>query len=136
MLHTMHHSELIRCYSLDRAGITILLETRYISNTAPEMDVISTLTYLGTGKMQVMISVCNGTRCSFLIKYVKYDSMANKKRKNIYTYNVCVCVCEREIATESPPPPHYDTSLSSPRSQIAPESLLIEDSQLEMFKLN
>ncbi len=36
-------------------------------------------------------------RCSFLIKYVKYVSMVNKKlRIYIYIYNVCVCVRERE----------------------------------------
>ncbi len=35
MLHTMHDSELIRRYTLDRAGIMFVteLETRYISDT-------------------------------------------------------------------------------------------------------
>ncbi len=35
-------------------------------------------------------------RCSFPIKYIKYDIMVNKiKIKYIYIYNVCVCVWER-----------------------------------------
>ncbi len=97
----MHDSELIRRYTLDRAGImfvTDLIKDMLTSLTlrrnaiAPEMDVITTLTtltYLATGKMQLCSSddlgllqhfqnpcVC---RCSFPIKYVKYDSMVNKK---------------------------------------------------------
>ncbi len=65
---------------------------------APEMDVITTLTtltYLATGD-RAMIWVCYSTfrtvlcRCSFFIKYVKYDSMVNKE------YNVCVCARARE----------------------------------------
>ncbi len=68
MLHTMHDSELIRCYILDRAGIifvTDLIRDTLTSPTprrnviAPEMDVISaltTLTYLATGKMQLCSS--------------------------------------------------------------------------------
>ncbi len=60
MLHTMHDSELIRRYTLDRAGImfvTDLIRDMLTSLTlrrnaiAPEMDVITTLTYLATGKM-------------------------------------------------------------------------------------
>ncbi len=65
MLHTMHDSELIRRYTLDRAGImfvTDLIKDMLTSLTlrrnaiAPEMDVITkltTLTYLATGKMQL-----------------------------------------------------------------------------------
>ncbi len=93
----MHDSELIKRYTLDRAGImfvTDLLKDTLTSPTprrnaiAPEIDVITTLTtltYLATGK-------CNSDdlgllqhfqnllcRCSFPIKYVKYDSMVNKK---------------------------------------------------------
>ncbi len=64
----MHDSELIRCYTLDRAGImfvTDLTRDTLISPTprrnaiAPEMDVITTLTtltYLATGKMQLCSS--------------------------------------------------------------------------------
>ncbi len=63
----MHDSELIRCYTLDRAGIMFVTDlirdilTRRWNAIVPEMDVITTLTYLATGKMQyaaVMIWVC------------------------------------------------------------------------------
>ncbi len=69
MLHTMHDSELVRCYTLDRARIimfvTYLIKDMLTSPTplrnaiAPEMVVISTLTtltYLATGKMQLYSS--------------------------------------------------------------------------------
>ncbi len=68
MLHTMHDSELIRRYTLDRAVImfvTDLIKDMLTSLTlrrnaiAPEMDVITTLTtltYLATGKMQLCSS--------------------------------------------------------------------------------
>ncbi len=65
MLHTMHDSQLIRCFILDCAGImfvTDLIRDTLTSLTprrnaiAPEMDVISTLTYLATGKMQLCSS--------------------------------------------------------------------------------
>ncbi len=65
VLHTMHDSELIRRYTLDRAGImfvTDLIRDMLTSLTlrrnaiAPEMDVITTLTYLATGKMQLCSS--------------------------------------------------------------------------------
>ncbi len=55
---------------------------------APEMDVISTLTtltYLATQKMQLCSIDDLGLlqhflcHCSFPIKYVKYDSIVNKK---------------------------------------------------------
>ncbi len=58
----MHDSELIRRYTLDRAGImfvTDLIKDMLTSlilrrnATVPEMDVITTLTYLETGKMQL-----------------------------------------------------------------------------------
>ncbi len=61
----MHDSELIKCYTLDRAGImfvTDLIRDTLTSPTprrnaiAPEMDVITTLTtftYLATWKMQL-----------------------------------------------------------------------------------
>ncbi len=61
MLHTMHDSELIRRYTLDHAGImfvTDLIRATLTSPTprrnaiVPDMDVITTLTYLATGKMQ------------------------------------------------------------------------------------
>ncbi len=67
MLHTMHDSQLIRYYILNRAGImfvTDLIKDMLTSPTplrnaiVPEMDVITKLTYLATG-----------------IKYFKYDSM-------------------------------------------------------------
>ncbi len=64
MLHTMHDSQLIRRHTLDRARImfvTDFIRDMLTSQTprrnaiAPEMDVISTLittlTYLATGKM-------------------------------------------------------------------------------------
>ncbi len=59
----MHDSELIRCYTLDRAGImfvtdltrdTLTSPTPRRNAIAPEMDVITTLTtltYLATGKL-------------------------------------------------------------------------------------
>ncbi len=62
MLHTMHERELIRCYTLDSEGImfvTDIIKDMLTSLTlrrnaiAPEMDVIITLTYLATGKMQL-----------------------------------------------------------------------------------
>ncbi len=68
MLHTMHDSELIRCYTLDRAGImfvtdltrdTLTSRTPLRNAIVPEMDVITTLTtltYLATGKMQLCSS--------------------------------------------------------------------------------
>ncbi len=60
------------------------------------------IVYLATGKMQLCSSDDLGLlqhllrRCSFPIKYVKYDSMV-KKKKNIYTY---IVVCERERERE------------------------------------
>ncbi len=68
MLHTMHDSELIRCYTLDRAGImfvtdltrdTLTSPTSHRNAITPEMDVITTITtftYLATGKMQLCSS--------------------------------------------------------------------------------
>ncbi len=65
MLHTMHDSKLRRRYILDCAGIifvTDLIRDMLTSLTprrnaiAPEIDVISTLTYLATGKMQLCSS--------------------------------------------------------------------------------
>ncbi len=86
----MYDSELIRNYTLKHAGIMFV--TDLIRDTltslrrnaiAPEMDVITTLTtltYLATGKMQLCSTfktvLC---RCSFHIKYMKYDRMVNKK---------------------------------------------------------
>ncbi len=61
MLHTMHDSELIRRCTLDRAGNMLVIDT-LTSQTqrrnaiATEMDVISTLTYLATVKMQLCSS--------------------------------------------------------------------------------
>ncbi len=64
----MHDSELIRRYTLDRAGImfmtdltrdTLTSPTPRRNAIAPEMDVITTLTtltYLATGKMQLCSS--------------------------------------------------------------------------------
>ncbi len=58
MLHTMHDSELIRRYTLDRAGIMFVTElirdtltslTPCRNAIAPEMDVITTLTTLTFG---------------------------------------------------------------------------------------
>ncbi len=62
MLQTMHDSELLRRYTLDCAGImfvtdlirdTLTPPTPRRNAIAPEMDVITTLTYLATGKMQL-----------------------------------------------------------------------------------
>ncbi len=100
----MHDSELIRHYTLDCAGImfvtdlirdTLTSPTPHRNAIVPEMDVITTLTYLATGKMQLCSSDDLGLLqqllccCSFPIKYVKNDSMVNKKIKNIYTYIMC-----------------------------------------------
>ncbi len=60
----MHDSELIRHYTLDRAGIMFvtnltrdtLTSTPRRNAIAPEMDAITTLTYLATGKMQLCSS--------------------------------------------------------------------------------
>ncbi len=61
----MHDSELIRRYTLDRAGIMFVTELIRDTLTSPtpcrnaiepEMDVITTLTYLATGKMQLCSS--------------------------------------------------------------------------------
>ncbi len=100
MLHTMHDSELIRCYTFDRAGImfvTDLIKDMLTSLTlrrnaiAPEMDLITTLTtltYLGTGQCNYQPAMIGSVtalyrtllcRCSFPIKYVKVDSLVNKK---------------------------------------------------------
>ncbi len=58
----MNDSDLIRHYTLDRAGImsvTNLIRDTLTSPTprrnaiAPEMEIITTLTYLATGKMQL-----------------------------------------------------------------------------------
>ncbi len=60
-----HASELIRRYTLDRAGImfvtdlmkdTLTSPTPHRNAIAPEMDVIIALTYLATGKMQLCSS--------------------------------------------------------------------------------
>ncbi len=90
----MHESELIRCYTFDRAGIMFVTDrirdiltslTLRWNAIAPEMGVIPTLTYLATVKMQLCSSDDLGLlqhllcRCSLPIKYVKYDSMVNKK---------------------------------------------------------
>ncbi len=57
----MHDSELIRHYTLDHAGIMFVTDLIWDTLTSqtprrnviePEMDIISTLTYLATGKMQ------------------------------------------------------------------------------------
>ncbi len=65
MLHTKHDSQLIRRHTLDSAGImfvtdlirdTLTSPTPRRSSIAPEMDVISTLTYFATGKMQLCSS--------------------------------------------------------------------------------
>ncbi len=116
VLHTMHDSELIRRYTLDGAGIMLVTDLIRDTLTSPtpcrnaimsEMEVITTLTYLATGKMQLCssddlglsqqrhkqtISFCYKQRhhtnnystfrtllcrCPFPIKYVKYDSMVN-----------------------------------------------------------
>ncbi len=67
-MHTIHDSELIRRYTLDRAGImfvtdltrdTLTSPTPCRNAIVPEMDVITTLTtltYLATGKMQLCSS--------------------------------------------------------------------------------
>ncbi len=67
-MHTMHDSKLIRCYTLDGAGImfvTDLIRDTLTSLTpcrnaiVPEMDAITTLTtltYLATEKMQLCSS--------------------------------------------------------------------------------
>ncbi len=100
MLHTMHDSELIKTLHIRSCrdhGVTELIRNMLTSQTlrrnaiAPEIDVITTLTYLATGEMQLYSSDDLGLlqhlcRCLFSIKYVKYDSMVNK----IYTYIVCV----------------------------------------------
>ncbi len=64
----MHDSELIRRYTLERAGImfvtdltrdTLTSQTPHRNAIAPEMEVITTLTaltYLATGKMQLCSS--------------------------------------------------------------------------------
>ncbi len=40
-------------------------------------------------------------RCSFPIKYIKYDIMVNKiKIKYIYIFIMCVYVCERDGAVK------------------------------------
>ncbi len=118
----MHYRELTRRYTLDRAAImfvTDLIRDTLTSQTlrrnaiAPEMDVISTLTYLATGKMQlyssddlglsqpsiskvitqtfIALSELYFVTVHFLI-FLKYDSIVN----NIYTYVMCVCLCVRE----------------------------------------
>ncbi len=113
----MHDSELIRRYTLDRTGIMFvsdLIKYMLTSPTprrnaiAPEIDVITTLTYLLICQLEkcnyaaamIWVCTCDSTfrtllwLCSFPIKYVKYDSMVNIKNiEYIYIYNVCVCVC-------------------------------------------
>ncbi len=93
MLHTMHDSELIKTLHIRSCrdhGVTELIRDMLTSQTprrnaiAPEIDVITTLTYLATGEMQLYSSDDLGLsqhllcRCLFPIKYVKYDSMVNK----------------------------------------------------------
>ncbi len=91
-------------------GVTELIRDMLTSQTprrnaiAPEIDVITTLTYLATGEMQLYSSDDLGLlqhlcRHLFPIKYIKYDSMVNK----IYTYIVCVCarVSERESTVKT-----------------------------------
>ncbi len=57
MLHRMHESELIIHYTLDHAGIMIVTD---LIRDMPEMDVISTLTYLEKcNYAAVMIWVCH-----------------------------------------------------------------------------
>ncbi len=66
VLHTVHNSDLIRRHTLDRARIMFVTDlirdtptspTPRRNTIAPEMDVISTLTYLATGKRQLCSSV-------------------------------------------------------------------------------
>ncbi len=75
----MHDSELIRRYTLDRAWImfvTDLIRDTLTSLTprrnaiAPEMEVISTLTYLATGKMQLCSSDDLGLRQPSISKVI------------------------------------------------------------------
>ncbi len=77
----MYDSELRRRYTLDRAGImfvtnrirdTITSLTPHRNAIAPEMDVITTLTY------------------------VTYDSMVNKNKQYMCIYIYTHIVCERE----------------------------------------
>ncbi len=114
VLRTMHDLVLIRRYTLDHAGImfvTDLIRDMPTSQTSrwnaivPEMDVISTLTYLATGKMQLCRSDDLGPSQPSISKVItqtfialselyyvavhflkKYDSMVNKNKKKIYIY--------------------------------------------------
>ncbi len=61
----MHDSELIRRYTLDRAGIMFVTglfkdlltsPTPHWNAMVPEIDIIPTLTYLAIGKMQICSS--------------------------------------------------------------------------------
>ncbi len=61
----MRDSEIMRCYTLDRAAImfvtdlfrdTLTSPTPRRNDIVPEMEVITTLTYLATGKMQLCSS--------------------------------------------------------------------------------
>ncbi len=92
----MYDSELIRHYTLDRAGImfvTDLIKDMLTSPTpcwnaiAPKIYIITKLTYLATGQMQLCSSDDLGLLqhllcpCSFPIKYVMYDSMGERMEK-------------------------------------------------------
>ncbi len=46
----MHNSELIRHYTLDRAGIMFVTDLIVLKFHSARMDVITTLTYLANGK--------------------------------------------------------------------------------------
>ncbi len=100
MLHTMHDSELIRHYTLDRAGIMFVTDLikDMLTSLILAQKCHSTrngrnhyINYINIWQLEkcnyaaAMIWVCYSTfitllcRCSFSIKYVKYDSMVNKK---------------------------------------------------------
>ncbi len=95
----MHDSELLRRYTLDRAGIMFVTDlirdmltfvTLRWNTIVPEMNVINKINMFGSWKNATMRQWWFGSVTALVMsllisyKYLKYESMVNKKNKNMY----------------------------------------------------
>ncbi len=89
VLPTMYDSELMRCYNIKSCRDHVC-DRSYLDNA--NIDTVQKCHSARNGRNHYINIFRNWKNaCSFPIKYVKYDSMVNKKIKNIYTYIMCVC---------------------------------------------
>ncbi len=114
----MHDRVLIRRYTLDHAGImfvTDLIRDMPTSQTprwnaiVPEMDVISTLTYLATGKMQLCSSDDLGLSQPSISKVITQTFIALSELyyvlKTFPIYTVLEVEKKVPVLIRYPPPP-------------------------------